>query len=156
MSGTTTIAQYLARVNAMQVECITDSVAYAGVSVQRNDPIYWTNLLRGMTTRRQDPGMASYTVTFEMALCRNATITAGAELEYEALCMEDNLTVLDYFNEYRSLKTSALTAFLRDIIPQSMTIISQGVKAVERGELTIWGSVYTLTFSFNRKHFPRG
>lgn len=155
MSGTSSISTFLTRINAMQAECIPGSVAYPGVSLTSNNPLYWVNLVQRLETTHLDPGMAAYTITIEMQLRRNTPISGGGELQEEIKCHADSLTVCDYFMEYPSLTTSTLATPPTDIVPHSVRFSSFPVRAIDVGNNSIWGSVYTLTFIFNRRHFPR-
>ncbi len=155
MTGTSTLDTFLTRICAMQAECIPGSVANKGVSVTSNNLLYWTNFIRRLATAKLDPSMARYDVTVEMQLRRNVDISGGADLQEETKCYADMLTVCDYFMEYPSLTTSTLTTPPTDIVPHSVGFTCEGVKAIDVGDKSIWGSVYTLTFTFNRRHFPR-
>jgi hypothetical protein len=155
MSGTTTMAQYLERLCAMQEECVSGSKAYPGTSITSDEPVYWTNHIAGLTGRLQDPGMSSHILTIEALLVR-APLTAGIALEIEALCQADLLVVEDYFLDHPSLTTEAApgNVELRDMIPRSLTISSQGLISVQRGDTNYWASGYTITFGFNRWRTP--
>lgn len=155
MSGTSNLDTFLTRICAMQVECIAGSTAGKGISFTSNNPLYWANLIERDAPVVMDSAMAKYSAIIQMQLRRNVAIGGGADLQEETKCYADIDAVLDYFMDHLSLTTTTLTSPI-DLVPNSVTIVSLGVRSIDIGSQSIWGSVYTLTFAYNRRRNPIG